>query len=52
MIYAERLFRFNLRFQIKNADQAEPSDWELMGRYFGWAVMTLFAFGIYAAGLA
>lgn len=52
MIYAEGLFRFDLRFRIKDPEKAEPSDWELMGRYFGWVVMTLFALGVYITGLS
>ena len=47
ILYADELFRWNLAFQIRNVDKAEPSDWEIAGRYIGWtflAIMALIAF--------
>ena len=39
IFFADELFRWNLAFQIRNVDHAEPSDWEIAGRYIGWTVM-------------
>lgn len=33
ILFADELFHFSLSFQIRNADRAEPSDWEIVGRY-------------------
>ena len=29
ILFADKLFRWNLAFQIRNASYAEPSDWEI-----------------------
>lgn len=41
ILFADELFRWNLLFQIRNVENAEPSDWEIAGRYIGWTVMTI-----------
>lgn len=51
ILYADELFRWNLSFQIRNAECAEPSDWEIAGRYIGWTVLTGMAFVICFMGL-
>lgn len=51
ILFADELFRWNLAFQIRNANNAEPSEWELASRYIGWTVLTLLALGIYIGGL-
>lgn len=51
ILFADELFRWNLRFQIRNVDRAEPSDWEIAGRYIGWTVMTIMALVIFIIGL-
>lgn len=51
MLFADELFRWNLSFQIRDADRAEPSDWELAGRYFSWTVLPILALVIYIKGL-
>lgn len=43
VLYADNLFRWNLRFQIRNAERAEPSDWELFSRWIGWIALTVCA---------
>lgn len=43
ILYADALFRWNLRFRINNADDAEPSDWELFSRWFSWLTITICA---------
>lgn len=51
VLFADELFRWNLTFQIRNAEQAEPSDWEITGRYIGWTVITIAALLIFLIGL-
>ena len=51
IFFADELFRWNLAFQIRNVDHAEPSDWEIAGRYIGWTVMTFMALVIFIMGL-
>ena len=51
ILYADELFRWNLSFQIRNAETAEPSDWELMERYLSWTVITIGVLVIYIVGL-
>ena len=43
ILFADELFRWNMAFQIRNADQAEPSDWEIASRYIFWTGMPLLA---------
>lgn len=40
ILFADRLFRWNLGFLIRDPELAEPSDWELFGRRLGWIVCT------------
>ena len=51
ILFADELFRWNLAFQIRNADRAEPSDWEIAGRYIGWTAMAIMALVIFIMGL-
>lgn len=51
ILFADELFRWNLAFQIRNADYAEPSDWEIAGRYIGWTGLTVAALVIFITGL-
>lgn len=51
ILYADELFRWNLSFQIQNAENAEPSEWEMLSRYLGWTVLTILAFIVYILGL-
>lgn len=51
ILYADKLFRWNLAFQIRNADLAEPSAWEIAGRYINWAGLSVIALLIFIAGL-
>ncbi len=47
ILYVDELFRWNLSFSIRHPERAEPSDWEIAGRYISWtalAVMALIAF--------
>lgn len=51
ILFADELFRWNLLFRIRNVEDAEPSGLEMVGRYLGWTVMTIMAFGIFIVGL-
>ena len=51
ILFADELFRWNLSFQIHNADNAEPSDWEIVGRYIGWTVLPMIALMLFITGL-
>lgn len=51
VLFADELFRLNLAFQIRNVDRAEPSDWEIAGRYFGWTVLPILALVLFIQGL-
>lgn len=51
ILFADKLFRWNLRFQIRDADNAEPSDWEMASRYIGWTALTILALVLFLLGL-
>ena len=51
MLFVDELFRWNLAFQIRNVENAEPSDWEIAGRYIGWTAMTIMALVLFIMGL-
>ena len=51
ILYADELFHWDLSFQIRNAETAEPSDWELMERYLSWTALTIVVLVIYIVGL-
>ena len=51
ILFADELFRWNLAFQIRNVEKAEPSDWEIAGRYIGWTVIAIMALMVFILGL-
>ena len=51
VLFADELFRFNLAFRIRNVENAEPSEWEIMGRYISWTVMPILALIMFVLGL-
>ena len=51
ILYADELFRWQLSFRIRETDRAEPSDWELAGRYLEWILFPILAFGTFLMGL-
>lgn len=51
ILYADELFHWNLSFQIRNAEAAEPSEWEMMKRYISWTVFVIAALIVYFLGL-
>lgn len=51
IFFAEELFYFKMSFRVRDADLAEPSEWEIAGRYIGWTGMVLAALVIFVVGL-
>lgn len=51
ILFADELFRWSLRYRIRDAEAAEPSDWAIAGRYIGWTVMVIVLFVGYIKGL-
>ena len=49
IFFADTLFRLDLAFRIRNADRAEPSEWELFSRAAGQVLLTVVAVGCYLA---
>lgn len=49
--FDDAIFRFNLSFRVKYPEDAEPSDWELLSRIFGWLLFIVLAFVSFIAGL-
>ncbi len=51
ILFADEVFRWELRFWIRNADDAEPSDWEIMWRYVSWTAIAIMALILFVMGL-
>ena len=51
MLFADELFRWNASFLVRNAEEAEPSDWEIAGRYITWTVLPIGALVLCILGL-
>ena len=51
ILFADELFRWNLRFQIRDPERAEPSEWEIAGRYLTWTIFLIWAVTAFIAGL-
>ena len=51
VLFADGLFRLQMSFRIRDPESAEPSEWEMAGRYISWAVLPLLALAAFAAGL-
>ena len=51
ILFVDELFRWNLSFQIRHANRAEPSDWEIASRYISWTLLPLMALAIFIIGL-
>ena len=51
ILFADELFRHNLRFMIRNVEHAEPSDWELATRKIGWTILFITALYAFLLGL-
>lgn len=51
VLFADELFRWRLAFSVRNAEQAEPSEWEMMGRYLSWTLLPILAAVVFVVGL-
>ena len=51
ILFEDQLFRWNLRFQIRDPQNAEPSEWELFSRWLSWIVFTILSIAAYIVGL-
>lgn len=51
VLFADEIFRWNMKWLIRNADRAQPSDWEMLSRYIGWTVLPLMALWVYFMAL-
>ena len=51
ILFADEIFRWDLSFRIQDVYAAEPSDWEIIGRYIGWTAFAIAIFVIYQKGL-
>lgn len=51
ILFADELFRWNMSLQVRDPNRAEPSDWEIASRYFGWTMMPVVALVLFIMGL-
>lgn len=51
ILFADELFRWNMRFHIRDAENAEPSDWEMCSRYIAWTVIAIMTLALFIMGL-
>lgn len=51
ILFADELFAWHMSFRIRNADTAEPSEWEIAGRYVSQTVMVVAALAVFVMGL-
>lgn len=51
ILFADEIFRWQLSFRIRGAQEAEPSDWEMAGRSLTWILMPVLALIICLLGL-
>lgn len=51
ILFADELFRWNLAFRVRDAYDAEPSDWEIATRYIGWTLEPILILIIFIVGL-
>lgn len=51
ILFVDELFYLSLSFQIRDPDRAEPSEWEIFGRYASWTIIPLLALLVFVIGL-
>jgi len=51
VLFVDEMFYWRLRYRIRNAEQAEPTDWEIAGRYISWTLMVIMLLVVYIKGL-
>lgn len=51
ILFVDELFRWNLSFRIRHAENAEASDWEIISRYLSWGILPILALALFWVGL-
>ncbi len=51
ILFADEIFRYGMRFQIRNPENAEPSEWEIASRYISWTVIPIMTLALFIMGL-
>ena len=51
ILFVDELFRWNLSFRVRDAYDAEPSDWAICSRYIGWTLEPIMILIIFLTGL-
>lgn len=51
ILFADELFRLSFKFQIRNAEYVEPTDFAIACRYIAWTLLPVFALAIFILGL-
>ncbi len=51
ILFAQELFHLRLALLVRDAYGAEPSEWELAGRYIAWTSCSLAALALFCMGL-
>lgn len=51
ILFADELYRFKMSLRIRDVDYAEPSDYEMIRRFFLWIGLTIAALAIFIIGL-
>lgn len=51
ILFADALFRFQMSFRIRYPEEAEPSEWELFGRWTSWILLTVLELCIFITGM-
>ena len=51
VLYDDKIFRWNMKWTVRNPEDAEPSDWYIVSRHISWTVVGLAALVIYIIGL-
>ena len=51
ILFANELFRHQMKFVVAEPESVEPSGLEIARRYVGWTILTAAAFGVYLLGL-
>ena len=51
ILFADDLFRWQMSFRILNAEDAEPSEWEISARYISWTILPILSLILFIVGL-
>lgn len=51
LLFADELFHWKMSFLLRNAEGAEPSDWQLGQRFISWATLGILALVVFVLGL-